>query len=342
MNQIQEIASLSSEEWHNKLKEAKILRDGAIYLNASEISYWLGNNKYVSPAEILVKKLSGEKTDPTEYMQMGIQLEDYIISKVFQIEGLAEYKREEWQVYRTGYIGSTSDGIEVFIGGKPDAMAFKVSLLDGDLYETRYVVEVKYMATYKTSDFKYIPEWYLNQVYSYSIIFNMPVIFGSFMSDGFLIKHFYPNEHQNEIEEFKRSVISLAENLYMKNMDYFDVKNKNFLKRKVTGKTDRGKIIAEYIEFLEKNKGIIDAYNDFAKKRDAYLNKIKNVLPQGEYYYDGKKLVIRETKKLDFNLEKFREDNPHLYELYCTEKEMKYVFYDGQKSGNVLFEDEEI
>ncbi|MEM5878772.1 MAG: hypothetical protein QXF12_07905 [Candidatus Aenigmatarchaeota archaeon] len=336
-----DITQISDEEWINLLKKSRFLVDDNVFrLNASELSYFLNENTYKTREEFVVNKVLGTKYEDSDYMRMGRELEHYLIEKAFADTDLTPVNRDGWQQYKSRIIASVEfNGMEfpISIGGRPDALG---SLLykDGDnLYQRDFVVEVKYMVSHSKNNLgNEVPPWYVPQVISYMMIFNADVLFYAMLQDGFIIKKVMREEYVDHalsmIEKIKSSVLSVLRR------DFSYSSSKNFANKVV--KSNKHNLIRDFVRFMKENKHIVDAYNNFLKKKNEYVEKIKKNYSDGIYYCDNSSIKVYTKKQYDISLDELQLYEPDIFEKYKYEKDTKYVFFDYNKEMPQIYDEE--
>lgn len=336
-----DITQISDEEWIELLKKSKFLVDDNIFrLNASELSYFLNENMYKTREEFVVNKVLGTKYEDSDYMRMGRELEHYLIEKAFADTDLTPTNRDSWQQYKSRIIASVEfNGMEfpISIGGRPDALGYLL-YKDGDnLYQRDFVVEVKYMVSHSKSNLgNEVPPWYVPQVLAYMMIFNADVLFYAMLQDGFIVKKLMREDHVdqalNMIERIKDGVLSVLRR------DFSYSNSKNFVNKVV--KSDKHNLIKEFVNFMKENKHIVDAYNNFLKKKNEYVEKIKKNYSDGIYYFDNSSIKVYTKRQYEVNLDDIQLYEPDIFEKYKYLKETKYVFFEYDKGMPQIYDEE--
>ncbi|MEM4483932.1 MAG: hypothetical protein QXS19_08440 [Candidatus Methanomethylicia archaeon] len=336
-----DITQISDEEWIELLKKSRLLVDDNVFrLNASELSYFLNENAYKTREEFIVGKILGEKYEDSDYMRMGRELERYLIEKAFADTDLTPVNRDSWQQYKSRIIASVEfNGIEfpISIGGRPDALGYLL-YKDGDnLYQRDFVVEVKYMVSHTKANLgNEVPPWYMPQVLSYMMIFNADVLFYAMLQDGFIVKKLmreeFVDQALNMIEKIKDAVLSVLRR------DFSYSNSKNLVKKVV--KSDKHNLIRDFVNFMKENKHIIEAYNNFVKKKNEYVEKIKKNYSDGIYYFDNSSIKIYTKKQYDISLDDIQLYEPDVFERYKYIKETKYVFFEYNRESPQIYDEE--
>lgn len=338
--EISRITQMSDSDWFDLLKKSKIYNaeERSLNFNASELSYWLGANKFKTAEETLVQKINGITYEATEAMKVGIKMENYIIQLALSDYNLEKDMEHEWQKYVKRVVSAVNyNGTEyaVCIGGRPDAMGSRIIRLEsGELIEEKYVIEVKYMINYSVSDFNgEVPPWYLHQCISYMMIFNKDVIFYAVMKDGIFTKILKREDYVDHAIKMIEDVNSFVLNLLSRNIGSHI--NKSGLKKRVV--SDKHNILREYIKFIEANEDVVKKYNEFNNRKEYYQKKIKDLYEDGEYVLGDKTLKIITKSYPDIDKQKLYENNPDLYSAYSISKEIKYIFINNTREE--IFED---
>ncbi|MEM4166629.1 MAG: hypothetical protein QW255_04715 [Candidatus Bilamarchaeaceae archaeon] len=324
------------KEWLAQLEEAGIIKNGAIFLNASEVDKLLGYSKFESPYEFIQRKLAKETIPPNEFTMAGQKMEPIIISNAIKDLGLTPVDKDNWQQYKRILVGNV-DGYDIYIGGKVDAFVEKMDFVNNDMLVKKYVLEVKYMPSHKSTSFNgNIPDWYKYQVYSYMLMFGRNAIFYALMSDGFYwVEKSLLDETNNLkifIDELKEAVKRLLSGEIMNLTSRNTSSNRNVVYREIEKdnlKEQFDRLIAQYVKLHQEYEPIIEEYKKFEKEKEKIVKSIKNLLGDDIDYilkYDNYEVSIQNRLFTNINKDKIIEDlGEEAFKKYVDEKTYKYV-----------------
>ncbi|MEM5877355.1 MAG: hypothetical protein QXF12_00595 [Candidatus Aenigmatarchaeota archaeon] len=324
------------KEWITQLEEAGVIKNGAIFLSASEVDKLLGYSKFESPYEFIQRKLAKETIPPNEFTTAGQKMEPIIISNAIKDLGLTPVDKDSWQQYKKVLVGNV-DGYDIYIGGKVDALVEKMDFINNDMLVKKYILEVKYMPSHKSISFNGdIPDWYKYQVLSYMFMFGRNAIFYALMSDGFYyVEKYLLNEKNNIkifVEEIKESVKRLLTGEIMNFTNRNISSNKNIVYKEIAKdniKEQLDRLIAQYVKLHQEYEPIIEEYKKFEKEKEKIVKSIKNILGDDVDYvlkYDNYEVSIQNRLFTNINRDKIIEElGEEVFKKYVDEKTYKYI-----------------
>ncbi len=138
-----------------------------------------------------------------DLMNAGKFVESYLVNQVGSAVGLnIKFIKDRENILKK--ILEVGD-IDVYIKGRADGRAYATYITNDKLIRYDYIIEVKHLITQSITNKETIIQYYKPQVFSYIILYDLPVIFYAVLKDGLIFEVFYYNE--NEIDSFKKSII---------------------------------------------------------------------------------------------------------------------------------------
>lgn len=295
-------------------------------IGGSDIGAILGLNSHSSPLKVYKQKVEGYKEDLSDnvFIKKGKELEDLILTNHVK----PYFAKLGYEVGKPQFMIINSD--YPFFRANVDGIAFK----KGGDFKTNIIVEIKWVSewaevNWNKPEYCGIPPSYYAQVQLYMAVTGA--------SSAILCALFDKNWEMNYFivprdDAFISNMISKGRDFYQYHMlmkmppkpsyevDKEDVSEAiKAAPKTLTPNKDMTRYIETYLANAEKIK---KAEETQAKLKDEILYLANEGFCPDESKHKVKTSVITSRK---FNVTKFKEENPELYEQYCEDSESPRV-----------------